>query len=80
MTALPDDAPDIATLAACLTPAQRRAVLRGHPETILGERGRGYWLLTNALIDKGLIHRAGYRYVLTALGQQLRAHLQEAQA
>jgi hypothetical protein len=75
MTASLDDAPDIAILAARLTPAQRRAVLRGRPENELGNRGRGYWSLTNALIDKGLLHRAGYRYVLTPIGQQLQASL-----
>jgi hypothetical protein len=45
-----------------------------------GPNGPGYWPLLSALVDKGLVGSAGYRYVLTPLGQRLQRHLQEAKA
>jgi hypothetical protein len=65
-------APDLDAIAAKLTAAQHRAVLAGGPN------GPGYWPLLSALVDKGLVGSAGYRYVLTPLGQRLQRHLQEA--
>lgn len=68
-------APDLDAIAAKLTAAQHRAVLAGGPKY-----GPGYWPLLSALVDKGLVGSAGFRYVLTPLGQRLQRHLQEAKA
>lgn len=69
------DGVDIAAIAAKLTAPQRRAVLAGGPKY-----GGGYWQLLNALMAKGIMTSAARRYVLSPLGNQVRAYLQEAQA
>jgi len=53
-----------------LTPAQYRAVRSG---SLM--RGRGYWPLKQALVDKKLFTSANGRDVLTPLGQTLRERL-----
>lgn len=66
--------PNLSEIAAKLTPAQHRAVLAGGPS-----QGRGYWSVLNALLDKRIMTSAARRYVLSPLGKDLQAHLQEAQ-
>lgn len=65
-------APDLAAIAAKLTPAQRRTVLAG--ELVYGP---GYWPLRHALMDKGLVTVANQHAVLSQLGRQLRTYLRE---
>lgn len=67
--------PDIAAIAAKLTAPQRRAVLAGGPKY-----GSGYWPILNALMAKNIMTSTARRYVLSPLGNQVRAYLQEAQA
>jgi hypothetical protein len=65
---------DLATIAAKLTPAQRRTVLAGGLTY-----GPGYWPLRNALHDKGLLTTARNQPVLTPLGHKLRAHIEASE-
>lgn len=68
-----DISPDqLAQIAQQLTPAQRRAVLAGGPTF-----GRGYWPLSAALHDKGLLAPACLSHQLSDLGRAVRDLLQK---
>lgn len=60
---------DAAVIAAKLTEAQRRAVLK-----LIVPDGGGKWPARHALVDKGLM--TGFpNYSFTPLARQVRAHL-----